>query len=354
MPSDVAVASHPLAPECRADPYPCYRKLLADGPRYVASLGAWLVGGYADVVAGLRATHTEAELAAQAFLRYDTAALRNRVRHACEHALQRVRRSGQLDVVRDYAAAVTESVVPELLGVHHADRERFLQWCKAIHRAKLQLGGRRSLSRVGVEARRELGAYVTRLIADRRAEPREDLLGALVAAGDDSDVLECIVPLAIAGTETTAHLLGLGVLALLEHPDQLRLLRGSPDLAPAAVEELLRYCGPVQMTARRGVAVLPGVRNGQLVLLVLAAANRDPAVFSAPNELDLTRADNRHLAFGLGGVDGIGAPLVRLQAEIALQTLLRLLPNLALADQDLAYQDVPTLRGLHGLAVRSG
>jgi cytochrome P450 len=326
--------------------------------------GTWYLTRYADVMAGLRALQTVgtgSELPAQAFVRFDTAALRNRVRHACEHALQRVRGAGRLDVVRDYAAAVTEPVVTELFGVHQGDRERFLQWCKAIHRAGLQLDGSASLTRLGVEATRELASYVAQLIADRRAEPREDLLGALVTAATDrtdDDILDCVVPLAIAGTETTTNLLGLGMLELLRHPDQLRLLRDNPDLAPAAVEELLRYCGPVQMTARHvgSSTIVAGQRigRGQTVMLVLAAANRDPAVFGAPNELDLTRADNRHLAFGLGGmdcVDGMGAPLIRLQAAIALQTLLRQLPNLELAERDLAYLDVPTLRGLRALPV---
>jgi cytochrome P450 PksS len=367
MSPDVATAwTHPFAPECRADPYPCYRKLLAAGPSYDESIAAWLVTRYADVVAGLRAFRSvpasaSAELAAQAFVRFDTAALRNRVRHACEHVLQRVADDRRLDVVRGYAAAVTSAVVPELFGVHHSDRERFLQWCKAIHRASLPvLSSPSSVALVGLEAERELASYVGALIASRRAEPRDDLLGALVtAAGDawsDADVLECVVPLAIAGTETTTNLLGLGVSALLDNPDQLRLLRFSPDLGPAAVEELLRYCGPVQMTARRAASdtVVAGTRiaAGDLVLLVLAAANRDPAVFEAPDEVDVVRTNNRHLTFGLGGIDRLGAPLVRLQAEIALQTLLRWLPNLQRAEEPLTYVDVPTLRGLHSLPVR--
>lgn len=333
-----------------------------DGPTFVPSHDAWIFCRYADVVAGLRAfrtPHPSSDLAAQAFVRFDTAALRNRARHACEHALERVRNEHRLDVVRDYALAVTSTVVPELFGICSNDRERFLQWCKAIHRARLQVDDSPSMGRVGVEASRELTDYLGRLIADRRTEPRDDLLGALVtAAGDtanDEAILECVVPLAIAGTETTTDLLGLGVLALLENPEQFHLLRGSPDLAPAAVEELLRYCAPVQVTPRRAASamVVAGVQitEGQLVMLGLAAANRDPAVFSVPDELDVVRTDNRHLTFGLGGLDRLGAPLVRLQAEIALQTLLRRLPYLELADRDHRYQEVPTLRGLRALPV---
>lgn len=348
MPADVAFAITQLSSH--------------DGPAYVPSHDAWFFSRYADVVAGLRAfrtQHPSSDLAAQAFVRFDTAALRNRVRHACEHALERVRHEHRLDVVRDYAAAVTSTVVPELFGIGVADRERFLQWCKAIHRARLQCDDASSIGRVGTEAARELADHLLRLIADRRAEARDDLLGTLVAAagdtGTDDDIVDCVVPLAIAGTETTTDLLGLGVLALLERPEQFHLLRGSPDLAPAAVEELLRFCGPVQLTTRRAPStmVVAGVQvaEDQLVMLGLAAANRDPAVFSAPDELDLVRTDNRHLTFGLGGLDRLGAPLVRLQAEIALQTLLRRLPYLELADRDLRYQDVPTLRGLRALPV---
>ncbi|MBM7785357.1 cytochrome P450 [Tenggerimyces flavus] len=347
MPADVAFAITQLSSH--------------DGPTYVPSHDAWFFSRYADVVAGLRAfrtQHLSSDLAAQAFVRFDTAALRNRVRHACEHALERVRNEHRLDVVRDYAAAVTSTVVPELFGISLPDRERFLQWCKAIHRTRQQIDGTRSIERVGAEAARELADYLLRLIADRRTEPRDDLLGALVAAAGDSgtdDIVDCVVSLAIAGTETTTDLLGLGVLALLESPEQFHLLRGSPDLAPAAVEELLRYCGPVRLTPRRAPStmVVAGaqVAEGQLVMLGLAAANRDPAVFSAPDELDLMRTDNRHLTFGLGGLDRLGAPLVRLQAEIALQTLLRRLPYLELADNDHRYQDVPTLRGLRALPV---
>jgi cytochrome P450 len=162
--------------------------------------------------------------------------------------------------------------------------------------------------------------------------------------------------LLIAGHETTVHLIGNGTLALLRHPEQWRMLCERPELAKSAVEELLRYDGPAQMTARLVLEEMQWgdatFRVGQEVAFLFGSANRDETRFSEPHKLDITRSENRHLAFGGGIHYCLGAPLARLEGEIAFGTLARRMPKLALATEQLTYQDSFTLRGLQSLPVR--
>jgi cytochrome P450 len=212
-----------------------------------------------------------------------------------------------------------------------------------------------------VSGRKALADYFRGLIAERRAAPRDDMLSALIAAEEAGDKLSeeellasCIL-LLVAGHETTVNLIGNGTLALLKHPEQLRRLREEPALIAGAVEELLRYDGPVQRTARipSEDIVVGGktIPKGEMVMPFLGAANRDPAQFPDPDRLDITRTDNRHIAFGMGIHFCLGAPLARMEGQIAISTLLRRLPKLALASQQPQHRQSLTLRGLVSLPV---
>jgi len=203
--------------------------------------------------------------------------------------------------------------------------------------------------------------YFRDLIPQRRQSPRDDLLSLLIAAEDQGDRLSegellvtCIL-LFVAGHETTVNLIGNGLLALLNHPDELAKLRADLTLLPGAVEELLRYDSPVQRTGRitNTDVKLDGRRipKGSLVITALGAANRDPVHFPDPDRLDIRSRDNRHIAFGFGIHFCLGAPLARLEGQIAIGTLLRRMPGLRLATSTLEWRESSTLRGLKRLLV---
>jgi cytochrome P450 len=212
-----------------------------------------------------------------------------------------------------------------------------------------------------MSARRALSDYFRELIARRRASPRADLLSGLIVAEEAGDKLNeeellatCIL-LLVAGHETTVNLIGNGTLALLRNPDQLRLLRENPGLIGSAVEELLRYDGPVQRSARiPSEDVTIGGRTigkGEMVMPFIGAADRDPAQFPDPDRLDITRTDNRHIAFGWGIHFCLGAPLARVEGQIAINALVQRLPRLALATEAPEHRLSLTLRGLKTLPV---
>jgi pimeloyl-[acyl-carrier protein] synthase len=213
----------------------------------------------------------------------------------------------------------------------------------------------------GTAARHALADYFRALIAERRRRPRADLLSDLIAAEEQGDKLSeaelmaTILLLFVAGHETTVNLIGNGTLALLHHPGEFRALQKNPALVESAVEELLRYDGPVQRAGRIphtdvevGGTLIPA---GALVLGVIGAANRDPAHFPDPDRLDLARGDNRHLAFGWGIHFCLGAPLARLEGQIAIKALAQRLPGLTLATERPAWRPASALRGLAALPV---
>jgi cytochrome P450 len=250
-----------------------------------------------------------------------------------------------------------------MLGVPFEDHERFKQWGLDIARGldSILLPPDSDVARRSDAARSALTAYFRELIAERRASPRADLLSGLIAAeevGDrlrEDELLATCILLLVAGHETTVNLIGNGTLALLRHRDQLRRLRKDPGLIASAVEELLRYDGPVQRTARvsgEDVAIAGRtIAKGELVMPFIGAADRDPAQFPDPDRLDIARTDNRHIAFGWGIHFCLGAPLARLEGQIALNTLVRRLPKLALATDKPEYRESLTLRGLSTLPV---
>ncbi|MCX4640502.1 cytochrome P450 [Streptomyces sp. P9-2B-2] len=273
----------------------------------------------------------------------------------------------QIDIVDDFAYPLPVTVICRLLGVPIEDEPRFRQWSDAIV-AGIDPNPREDPAerqRAAAEARKTMALYLGDLAEKRRDHPSDDMLSAF-AAGDDTDgrltpleIMTTSVLLLIAGHETTVNLITNGMLTLLRHPDQLARLRSDPTLMPRAVEELLRYEPPVQMLPQRTpladieVAGLT-VPKGAPLILMLASGNRDPERFHDPDRFDPLREDIQHLGFGSGIHSCFGAPLARLEAQIALNTLLQHLDTPRLPEDPPPYRRSPVLRGPRHLLVERG
>jgi cytochrome P450 len=263
--------------------------------------------------------------------------LRPRVQTIADELLDAVESRGEMDLAAEYAFPLPITVIAELLGVPTEDQDRFRTWSDAIITPAIRPEEmERFFAQMG-----DFVTYLQELFAERRANPRPDLISALLRARDEGDALSedevfgTVVLLVVAGHETTVGLIGNGVLQLLRHPDQLALVREDESLLATAIEELLRFEGPVERTLNRWAASdveLGGktIRRGEMVIAIVGSADRDPERFPDPDRLDVTRGDNKHLAFGRGAHYCLGAPLARLEAEIALATLFRRLPGLRL------------------------
>jgi cytochrome P450 PksS len=395
------------SPEFKADPFPFYARLRGTAPVHPVTLPdgrmAWLVTRYDDVAAVLKddrfakdkhnalspeqhaqqpwmpsffrpltrnmldvdaPDHTRLRgLVHKAFTPRLVEQMRGRVQALCDHSLDRTQGRGRVDLIREYAQPVPTTVIAEMLGVPVADRHRFQRWSQAL----LLAGASRwgvflAIPQVWLFLR-----YVRRLIRARRAQARDDLVSALVQAEEagqrlsEDELVAMIVLLLVAGHETTVNLIGSGMLALLQHPEQLERPRQDPGLMPSAVEELLRFTSPVETATERYArqeVTIAGVTipRGGMVLAALASANRDERQFADPDRLDVTRAPNRHLAFGLGAHFCLGAALARMEGQIALATLLRRAPELRLAVDpgELRWRPGLVLRGLKALPVALG
>jgi hypothetical protein len=277
--------------------------------------------------------------------------------------LDAVQGKGQMDVIHDLAFPLPATVITEMLGVSPDDRDQLKKWSDdfvvffSTHPAKITL----QQYQQALQSMREMTAYFRDAITRLRGGTRDCLLklmGLTQEQGDrltEEEVVANANLLLVAGHETTTTLIGNGVLALLRHPDQLQKLKENPSLIPTAIEEFLRYDSPVQFTNRLAKEDVPlggkTIRKGQFVFLFLAAANRDPAHFPDPDRLDVTRPAQKHVAFGLGHHFCLGAPLARLEAQIAFSTLLRRLPNLRLMTDRLEYRDNFNLHCLKSLPV---
>jgi len=290
--------------------------------------------------------------------------MRPHIQQIVDDLLDRVQGASSMDVIADLAYPLPVTVISEMLGVPASDRDIFKQWSSDIARsldAAILPAGSDVIPR-GQEARAALGGYFRSLIAARRKDLRDDLLSGLIEAEEHGDklseveLLSTCVLLLIAGHETTVNLIGNGVLALLQHPDQMRVLRETSGLIHTGVEELLRYDAPVQRTGRVVMEDVEiggkAIPEGAIVVAVLGAANRDPAHFPDPERLDVTRRENRHIAFGFGIHFCLGAPLARVEGQIAIGTLLRRLPRMELASAAPEWRESSTLRGLKSLPVR--
>lgn len=286
--------------------------------------------------------------------------LRPRIQTIADELLDAVESRGEMDLSAEYAFPLPITVIAEMLGIPAADHARFQEWSDAIITPVLDDEGVEHFN----ELMTQFVTYLTEFFAARLAEPQDDLVSALLAARDEGDTLSegelfgTVVLLIVAGHETTVGLIGNAVVNLLANPDQLQLVRDDPSLLPDAIEELLRYEGPVERTLNRWAATdveLGGqtIRRGELVIAILGSAGRDAERFSDPDRLDVCRADSKHLAFGRGSHYCLGAPLARLEAEIALETLFRRLPGLRLAvgPHELEWRPTPGFRRVAALPV---
>ena len=280
----------------------------------------------------------------------------------CEEFLDAMERKGerrgQIELVTDYALPLPATVIAELLGVPAEDHAKFHRWSNRL----VSVSSKRDMLRA-LPAALSFVRYLRKLVERRRADPQDDLITALIRAeeaGDrlsEDELLAMAFLLLVAGHETTVNLIASGTLALLEHPEQMKRLRHEPSLAKPAVEELLRYTSPVEMATERyprDDVEIEGttIPRGELVLAVLGSANRDERHFEDPDVLDLARDPNKHLAFGRGGVHHcLGAPLARMEGQIAISAFLRRFPEvrLAVAPQSLRWHRGVFLRGLQRL-----
>jgi pimeloyl-[acyl-carrier protein] synthase len=395
-----------------ADPYPLYARIRTEDPMRRTPHGLWVLTRHADVAAVLRDPkfgregferhfgagggpngssrcrgltgappldsggtrqsmlfrdpphHTRLRGAvSRAFTPHAVEALRPHIQAHVETLLDRVAAAGRVDVIADVAEPLPRAVIGELLGIPEAHRAACAAWSAAVARSldALPIPEDRPLVAEGQAARRDLGGYVRELIASRRARLGSDLVSTLVEAADadgllsDSELVAMTVLLLVAGTETTVSLIGTTVWALLQHPAELARVREAPWLLPAAIEEAVRWESPVQRTwrvARTDVALAgQTIPRGALVVLLLGAANRDPARFTDPDRFDLMRRDLGHLAFGAGVHACLGAALARVETQIAVGSLLRSRPSLRLATDQPVWRPTATLRGLAALPV---
>jgi cytochrome P450 PksS len=386
------------SPKFKANPYPFYARLRAEAPLYrTRALGqtAWLITRYDDIVAGLRderfskgsgmtaeerskmpwvpgvikplmhnmldldaPDHTRLRaLVHKAFTPNLIERLRARIQTLCDELLTAAERRGRLELIRDFALPLPLTIIAELLGVPPDDRQKFHSWTKRFVAVSSPTDLFLVLPQLWMGLR-----YMRRLLERRRADPQDDLVTALVQAEEAGDrlspdeLLAMVFLLLIAGYETTVNLIGSGTLALLQHPEQMERLRRNPRLIQPAIEELLRYTSPLDIAteryAREEITLYEmTIRRQELVLLVLGSANRDERQFPRPDELDLAREPNRHLAFGQGAHYCLGAPLARMEGQIAISTLLGRFPGLRLAvpAETLRWRKSLPLRGLEQL-----
>ena len=382
-------------PEFRANPYPHYAPLLA-GPPPILNMGPMtfaLVARYADVTAALRdhehlssvgpppppqayqgrfagsrnmlgsdpPQHSRLRrLVSRDFTPRRIRELEPRIREIAKDQLDEVEAKGSFDVIADLANVLPVTVIAEMLGVPPELNAKFKHWSDTI------IGGDNNVPGApqppeSIRAIDELGDYFTAEIEKRRSNPGPDLVSALVAAHDEgevmsaADLLSFVTLLLVAGNETTTNLIGNGMLALGRHPDQLDALKRDPSMLPRAIEEMLRYDGPVQSTVRftKEPVQLGGteIPAGAFAMMIVAAADRDPAQFKNPEKFDITRDPNEHVAFGEGIHFCIGAPLARMEARIAFEAMLERFPQLRLKDPAIkpTYKGSYFLRGLESL-----
>jgi pimeloyl-[acyl-carrier protein] synthase len=390
---------NPLLPEFHANPYPFYRRLREEDPVHASPLGIWVLTRYEDAVMVLRdarfgregiAELQEARLGAararpknsrdmlfrdppdhtrlralvsRAFTPRVVEEMRPHIQEIVDGLLDRVEGSGGMDVIEDLAYPLPVRVICEMLGVPTSDQEVFRQWSADIARSldAALFPADSGVGTRGQEASDALKEYFRSLIAVRRKHPQPDLLSGLIAAEEQGDklseaeLLSTCVLLLIAGHETTVNLIGNGFLALLKNPAELARLANDPALIQTGVEELLRYDGPVQRTSRMTMADVEiggkKIAKDSVVVAAIGAANRDPAVFTDPERLDVSRKDNRHIAFGFGIHFCLGASLARIEGQVAIGTLLRRMPALKLVSDIPEWRESSVLRGLKTLPI---
>jgi len=387
------------------DPYPLYHQLRAEAPVYwCEAWGAWVLTRYADVMAVLRdadrfssagrvgyllqqlpaparqqvtalerhytigLAHTDPPdhtrlrgLLNKVFTPRMVAAWRGRVQQVVDELVDQVVEHRHMDLISDLAYPLPATIIAEMIGAPQGDIGLFRDWAVAINRL-FEKGGRieEAAAHAAQDSLYEMREYTVKLAAIKRNAPADDILSRLVAA-DDADKLtvdemvSTCVTLFVAGHETTTNLIGNGMLALLQHPDQMAVLRAEPALIDNAVEEMLRYDPSVPRGWRIAKAAVEiggqTINKGALVFPILAAANRDPAQFPDPDRFDVRREGTKHIAFGYGIHFCLGAPLARLEGAVAVNRLLERLPNLRLDADQLTWRHDVAIRSLERLPV---
>ncbi len=389
-----------LEPEVLANPYPLYRQLRTEDPvHWDPFLHAWVVTRYADVVNVLsnfsaNRTYTPEQLdsmglagispiakvmvqqmlfmdapmhtrlrglCAVAFTPQRVEVMRAHIQEIADSLIDQVLESGRMEVIADFAAPLPAIVTAEMLGIPASDHVELKNWSADFAEMLGNFQHNPNRTQSVLRSLENLIEYFGRMIAELRKKPRPGLVNALIEAQVDGDrlreeeIIANSILTMVGGQETTTNLIANGILTLLRNPAQLKQLRDDPSIIQVAVEELLRYESPSQYTGRLAHedVELGGkkIRKRQAVLAVMGAANRDPEKFADPDHLDLTRKDNRHVAFGWGAHFCFGAPLARIEGQIAFATMLRRLSNLQLGPSPLVWRDNLGLRGLTNLQV---
>jgi|HubBroStandDraft_6_1064221.scaffolds.fasta_scaffold02929_4 cytochrome P450 len=392
-----------ITPEGQANPYPYYALMREEARVYRTSFGPYCVNGYAESQAVLRdprlgrgvgiedssmdifgntgsrrgeffdagqhnmlmadpPDHTRLRrLVSRSFTTRQVDRLRPAIHELVDTLLDDLARRGEVEFMSEFALPLPMAVIGELVGVPAEDRAGLQPKVRAAARGIEPVLTEEEIG-VALDAMVELGTYFEAFLAERRREPRDDLMSALAEASEDNDqltdeeILSTAILLFSAGFETTTNLLGNGLLALLTHPEQLADWRAHPEIAPSAVEELLRFDSPVQFNLRAALepAELAGqpLERGDRIVVLQGAANRDPEEFERPDELDLRRSPNTPLSFGWGIHHCIGAALARLEGEIAFNALLARFDSIELLDEEPQWRPGFTLRGLQSFPLR--
>ena len=400
-PSPALSLYHLLDPDVLANPYPLYRRLREEAPvHWDPYLHAWVVTRYEDVVTVLHrfnAARTPSpdrlaalgmgqltpvaalmvrqmlfldqpahgrvrRLAAAAFTPRRVARLREHIRQIADRLVADLPADGRFDVMDRLANPLPAIVTAEMLGVPTADHALLKSWSQDFAEMLGNFQHNPGRARKTLRTVEEMVAYFRAAVMREAAEPTEGLINALATAEVDGDrlteeeIVANVIVTMVGGQETTTNLIGNGLLTLLRQPEQLERLRSEPVLMPSAVEELLRYESPSQHTARLAPAeaALDGkeIPEGAAVIAVMGAGNRDPERFPEPDRLELDREDNRHLAFGWAAHFCFGAPLARIEGQIAFESLLGRFPRLSLAEgEEIRWRPNLGLRGLTELHV---
>jgi len=384
-----------------SNPYPAYKMLReAEGPCWLAHSqsnsklpGMWLVSRYDDVAAVIRESaslskqltrvrtpesitpmdttilnqdppeHTRLRgLVQQAFTPEHIRKLSPRIEHMVDTLLSRLLVAGGGDIVEDLAVPLPMMVIADFIGLPFEDHLMFRRWAEHVLRG-YDSGVRNTDGYLGYKnAVAEMEDYFNQLIESRRRQPTGDLISSIIEARDKHDrlsgdeLLSMAMLLLVSAHETTTNMLSSGMLALLQNPEQFRLLQSHPEHLPSAIEEMLRFESPIQRATFR-ITTRPcefagrQFQPGEQITAILGAANRDPSQFPDPDRFDITRTPNRHLAFGMGIHICLGAFLARTEARIAFGEISRRMPGIRLASQQPVWNNKKLFRGLHSLPV---
>lgn len=392
---------NPYDPKFQANPYPVYHNLRSVEPIHQSFTGMWVITRYADAKAVLRdprfcvdkmsnnvkqkshhlqwdfntlaqaiskwliflnpPEHTRLRnLLSKAFSSASIKSLYPHIQQITDQLISKVRHQGYMDIITDFACPLPCNVICTILGVPVEDWYKLYYWSDKLSSILAPLNSLEDYEQMNKVAL-EFTDYFKNLIAQRQKSPQQDLLNTLIAVKEqdnklsEEEIISVCMLLFFAGEETTVNLIGNGMLALLSHPQQMQQIKSQPKFIYSAVEEMLRYDSPIQITTRVATedVNMDGItiRAGEKALLCVGAANRDPAQFPEPDRFDITRANNTHLAFSDGIHYCLGATLARIEAEIAINTLVQQLPDLKLSQDKLEWRNKVPVRSLKNLPV---